>query len=94
MLQILLRQDLKFTRKSCKSWLSLVWDQAVEEKGTKRGQLGKYRRAKRAQRWPGEGEGVVPPFPHLRLHLSARFARRIFSSSAQCGAWSQASFPK
>ena len=59
---------------------------AVGKKGKKRGEMGKYRQAKRNQRWPGDGEraaepGDMPltPFPLPRLHLLARFARHFFS---------------
>ena len=43
------------------------------------GKREKFRRAKRAQRWPGEGKGrrsLRHPFPSSD-YLSARFARRL-----------------
>ena len=42
--------------------LSLGPGSAVGEKGKKRGQIGKYRGAKLAERYPGEEERA-PPFP-------------------------------
>ena len=42
--------------------LSLGPGSVVGEKGKKRGKIGKYRGAKLAERYPGEGERA-PPFP-------------------------------
>ena len=76
--------------------LSLGPGSAVGEKGKKRGQIGKYRGAKLAERYPGEGERA-PPFPSSQatyrlasLHIFFFGQRRFFSFFAQCGAWSQA----
>ena len=76
--------------------LSLGPGSAVGEKGKKRGQIGKYRGAKLAERYPGEGERA-PPFPSSQatyrlasLHIFFFGQRRFFSFFAQCGACSQA----
>ena len=76
--------------------LSLGPGSAVGGKGKKRGQIGKYRGAKLAERYPGEGERA-PPFPPPQatnrlasLHIFFFGQRRFFSFFAQCGAWSQA----
>ena len=76
--------------------LSLGPGSVVGEKGKKRGQIGKYRGAKLAERYPGEGERA-PPFPSSQatyrlasLHIFFFGQRRFFSFFAQCGAWSQA----
>ena len=76
--------------------LSLGPGSVVGEKGKKRGKIGKYRGAKLAERYPGEGERA-PPFPSSQatyrlasLHIFFFGQRRFFSFFAQCGAWSQA----
>ena len=76
--------------------LSLGPGSAVGGKGKKRDQIGKYRGAKLAERYPGEGERA-PPFPSSQatyrlasLHIFFFGQRRFFSFFAQCGAWSQA----
>ena len=72
--------------------LSLGPGSTVGGKGKKRGQIGKirrYRRAKRVERWIGEGERA-PPFSLPRLPLSSLRSPIFFSFFPQCGAWSQA----